>query len=93
VCERVSHLPVHKEVTTSSTTSPLVLAEKAWLRVHIDYAGLVEGKMFLLIVDAYSKWLEVHATSTSTSAATIELLRKSFAVLTMLGWWKVKCSS
>ena len=55
--------------------------EKAWSRVHIDYAGPVEGKMFLLIVDAYSKWLEVHATSTSTSAATIELLRKSFAAL------------
>jgi len=53
---------------------------KAWSRVHIDYARLVEGKMFLLIVDAYSKWLEVHATSTSTSA-TIELLRKSFAAL------------
>jgi len=26
VCERVSHLPVHKEVSTSSTTSPLALA-------------------------------------------------------------------
>ena len=51
------------------------------MRVHIDFAGPVEGKMFLLIVDAYSKWLEVHATSTSSSAATIELLRKSFAVL------------
>ena len=51
------------------------------MRVHIDFAGPVEGKMFLLIVDAYSKWLEVHATSTSTSEATIELLRKSFAAL------------
>ena len=60
---------------------PWSLPEKVWSRVHIDYAGPVEGKMFLLIVDARSKWLEVHATSTSTSAATIELLRKSFAAL------------
>ena len=37
--------------------------------------------MFLIIVDTYSKWMEVHATSSSTSATTFELLRKSFASL------------
>lgn len=54
---------------------------KPWSRVHIDYAGPYEGKMSLLLVDAYSKWLEIHYTNTSTSTATIELLRKSFASL------------
>ena len=39
------------------------------------------GKMFLLIIDAHSRWLEVHMTSSSTSSATIELLRRSFATL------------
>ena len=37
------------------------------------------GKMFMLIVDAYTKWLDVHITPVSSSMATIELLRKSFA--------------
>ena len=37
--------------------------------------------MFLLVTDAYSKWLEVHATNMSTSAVTIESLRKSFSYL------------
>ena len=55
--------------------------EKPWTRVHIDYAGPLEGKMFLLITDAHSRWLEIHPTNTSTSSATIELLRKSFASL------------
>ena len=50
-------------------------------RECIDYAGPLEGKMFLLIKDAYSRWLEIHITNTSTSTATIELLRKSFASL------------
>ena len=54
---------------------------KPWSRVHIDYAGPFEGKMFLLIVDAYSKWLEVHTTSLSTSTITIKLLQKSFVSL------------
>ena len=54
---------------------------KPWSRVHIDYAGPFFGKMFLLLIDAHSKWLEIHMTSSSTSAATISLLRRSFASL------------
>ena len=30
-----------------------------WQRVHIDFAGPFMGKMFLLAIDAHSKWLEV----------------------------------
>ena len=54
---------------------------KPWSRIHVDHAGPLESTMFLIIVDAYSKWMEVHVTSSSTSATTIELLRKSFASL------------
>ena len=60
---------------------PWVWPDKPWTRVHIDYAGPLEGKMFLLITDAHSKWVEIHATSSSTSSITIELLRKTFASL------------
>ena len=51
---------------------PWVSPSKPWSRIHVDYAGPLEGKMFLVIVDSYSKWMEVHATSSSTSACTIE---------------------
>ena len=60
---------------------PWVRTDKPWSRVHIDYAGPLEGKMFLLIIDSHSKWLEVHATSSSTAAEKIEMIRKSFASL------------
>ena len=30
-----------------------------WERVHVDFAGPFKGSMFLVVVDAYSKWLEV----------------------------------
>jgi len=36
--------------------------------------------MFLIIVDAHSKWMEVHATTTSTSTVTIKKLHQTFAV-------------
>ena len=50
-----------------------------WSRVHIDYAGPIEGKMLFLLVDAHSKWIDVHVMSSSSSLATIQKLRQSFA--------------
>ena len=70
-----------RKMPPSAPLHPWARPQKPWSRVHIDYAGPFEGKMFLLISDAYSKWLEVHPTNTSTSATTIELLRKSFSYL------------
>ena len=37
--------------------------------------------MLLLMMDAHSKWMEVHVTNSATSTATIELLRRTFATL------------
>ena len=54
---------------------------KPWSRVHIDYAGPFMGKMFLVIIDAHSKWMEVHKTTSSSAATTISLLRTTFATL------------
>ena len=80
----VKQCPTCQSTRKMPPTAPLhpwARPSKPWSRVHVDYAGPFEGKMFLLIVDAYSKWLEVHATTSSTSTITIELLRKSFASL------------
>ena len=37
------------------------------------------GRMFLIVVDAHSKWLEVYPTSSATSSTTIEMLRTMLA--------------
>lgn len=42
---------------------------KAWSRVHMDYLGPFFGKLYLVIVDAGSKWLEVFEVP-STAAYT-----------------------
>ena len=39
--------------------------ERAWSRVHVDYAGLFEGSIFLIVIDAYSKWMDVVYTCSS----------------------------
>lgn len=50
-----------------------------WERVHIDYAGPVSDAMLLIIVDAYSKWVEVKVTHSTTTEATIKILDELFA--------------
>ncbi|CAL8101398.1 unnamed protein product [Calicophoron daubneyi] len=49
-----------------------------WQRVHIDFAGPVAGQMYLIIVDAYSKWPEILAMKHATTEATIEKLEDIF---------------
>ena len=58
---------------------PWVWPTRPWERVHLDFAGPFQGSMFLVAVDAHSKWPEVEIMPTTTSAKTIEVLRKMFA--------------
>ena len=37
--------------------------------------------MFFVLIDTYSKWLEVHMTSSNTGMVTVELMRKLFSTL------------
>ena len=53
--------------------------KQPWTRLHADYAGPFLGRMFLIIIDAYSKWIEIHITNSATSAVTIDKLRNTFA--------------
>ncbi|XP_040359150.2 uncharacterized protein K02A2.6-like [Ixodes scapularis] len=49
-----------------------------WQRVHLDFAGPVKGKMFLVAVDAHSKWPEVYVMEKTTSQHTIQRLQDLF---------------
>lgn len=55
-------------------------ATKPFERIHIDFAGpLRNGAYFLIIVDAYSKWIDVDIMRTTTTEATIKVLRRFFS--------------
>ena len=45
----------------------------------MDYCGPVDGAMLLVIIDAHSKWMDVHKVRSSSATATVEKLRESFA--------------
>ncbi|KAL5500511.1 hypothetical protein EMCRGX_G012087 [Ephydatia muelleri] len=52
---------------------------RPWARLHIDYAGPVEGQMLLVVIDAHSKWIEVEVGKDATAEATIQQLRTIFS--------------
>ena len=45
--------------------------EKPWSRIHLDHAGPFMGQLFLIVIDAYSKRIEVYPTSSTSATATI----------------------
>ncbi|XP_027869143.1 uncharacterized protein K02A2.6-like [Xiphophorus couchianus] len=63
------HVPLH----------PWEFPGESWKRLHIDFAGPFLESMFMIVVDSYSKWLEVFRMPHITSQATITRLKRLFA--------------
>ena len=69
ICQQTSALP---------TKAPLHHWEwpaQPWSRLHLDFAGPFLGHMYLVTVDAYSKWLDVQLMKNITSESTIAKLK------------------
>ena len=72
-CSHIQNLP------PLSPLHPWIWPSKPWQRVHIDFAGPFRGYMYLLIVDAHSKWPEVLLMTSTTAEKTINVLRQVFS--------------
>ena len=71
----------HRNTPPHAPLHPWEWPDGPWSRLHIDFAGPFLGKMFLLVIDAHSKWIEVLIMSNDiTASSTILQLRKVFAV-------------
>ena len=71
---------VHQATPPQAPLQPWSWPSCPWSRPHLDYAGPVNGKMYLVLIDAHSKWIEAFCTASSTSAAVIAELRPLFAL-------------
>lgn len=72
---------VHSNTPAKAPLHPWEWPEEPWKRIHLDFAGPFMGKMFLIIVDAHSKWLEVKVMHRITASDTILELRDVFSSL------------
>ena len=58
---------------------PWTFPARPWSRIHVDFAGLISGCTYLVVVDAYSKFPEVVKMSTTSAKATMATLRDIFS--------------
>ena len=71
---------VNQKAPPVAPLHPWEWPQRPWTRLHLDYAGPFFGKMFLVTVDAYSKWIDAQVVSAATSYITNEHLQTLFAM-------------
>ena len=74
-----SNCQEHRHSPPVAPLHPWEWPSEPWSRLHLDYAGPFKGHMYLIIVDANSKWLDAIVMSSITASRTIEKLRQVFA--------------
>ena len=80
IVERVQQCHVCATLDKSPPRAPLYpwkWPANPWQRIHFDF--FEKGKLnFLIVIDAYHKWLEVITMGSMTSLKTIEVLRSEY---------------
>ncbi len=77
--QRCAECQQTRPMPPSAPLHPWQWPSRPWARLHVDFAGPLHGQMFLVVVDAHSKWIEVHPMSSTTTTSTIERLQTVFA--------------
>lgn len=74
-CRRCDYCQQNKSLPPKTDLTPWRIEKAPWQRIHIDYLGPVQGKMLLLMVDAFSKWIELMPVNSMSSLETEEKLK------------------
>ena len=69
----------HQATPAKAPLHPWEWPQRPWSRIHIDHAGPFLGQLFLIAIDAHSKWMEVEIVSSTSAQCTIRKLRAMFA--------------
>ena len=80
-CEQAAKAPSVKFTLWPKTDVP-------WTRLHIDYAGAMNGNYYLIVVDSFSKWPENFKCKRPTATVTKYFLTELFACFGVL---ELKC--
>ena len=79
LARKCSGCQVNQKALPKASLHPWEWPSAPWERIHIDFAGPFMGNMFLIAVDAHSKWPKVHVMNSITASKTIDVLRQIFA--------------
>lgn len=71
MCKSCLHCQHNSPNPRSAPLHPWQFPERAWQRIHMDLAGPFHNKMWLIIMDAHSKWPEVFNMQSNTTTANV----------------------
>lgn len=69
---------INQKMPIKQLPEPWTIPSQAMERVHLDYAGPINGSYLLIMVDAYSKFIDVGVTTTISATKTVELCKTFF---------------
>ena len=78
LCHSCTSCCEHGSAPSKAELHPWVMPEKLWSRLHIDHTMNFMGHNWLVITDAYTKYLCIHPTGFVSTKSTIELLEEDF---------------
>ncbi|KAK9889146.1 hypothetical protein WA026_004416 [Henosepilachna vigintioctopunctata] len=79
LCTSCTNCLMNKKNPEKALLRPWPIPNGNWDRLHLDFMGPFMNKYFLIVIDAYSKWLEIFPLNSITSKITIEMLRSLLA--------------
>ncbi|KAJ8917925.1 hypothetical protein NQ315_002620 [Exocentrus adspersus] len=75
LCKSCIYCLENRPLPPRTALTPWKAETGPWKRVHMDYLGPVNGRMFLLMIDAYCSWVEIYMVQGMTSAETLEKVK------------------
>lgn len=72
-------MPFEQEISTDTPWHQWEFPASAWSRLHIDFAKPLLEKMFIVLVEAHSKQLEVAVVPSCSASSATHFLQKMFA--------------
>lgn len=73
VCAAVADAPQHH------VPQPWPWPQRPWTRLHADFLGPIGGTTYLVVVDAFSKWIEISKVNSTSAKCLIDKLRDMWA--------------
>ena len=69
-----SKYQVNRNMHSKALMHPWENAKSPWVRIHEGFAETYIGKMFIVLVDSYSKWFYVIPMSNANTTLLVEFL-------------------
>ena len=70
----------NRSAPPQTVTHPWECPKSPWIRVHVDHAGPFMNHYFLILVDSYSQWIDVHMVPSINTETTVRTLRQILSI-------------